>query len=79
MQVVDRTQSRALRACLLRLLEALLMPTCGRTSDAAHKAARANAMAFVEAGGVPLAVDLVAGERGTLAHGPGHLHAISVF
>jgi hypothetical protein len=51
------------------------MPTCARTSDAAHRAARANAMAFVEAGGVPLAVDLVAGDEGECCANPARLYA----
>ena len=59
--LLDRTMSRPLRGCLLRLLEALLTPAAARTSEPAARAARANAAAFVEAGGVPLAVDLVAG------------------
>ncbi|KAK9915634.1 hypothetical protein WJX75_001835 [Coccomyxa subellipsoidea] len=59
--LLDRTLSRGLRHCLLRLLEALLIPRCAHSDEAASQAARANAIAFVEAGGVQLAVDMVAG------------------
>ena len=59
--LLDRTASKALRHCLLRLAEALLIPRSASISDQASQAARSNATAFVEAGGVMLAVDLVAG------------------
>lgn len=59
--LLDRTTNRGLRHCLLRLVEALLIPRSANISDQASLAARANATAFVEAGGVMLAVDLVAG------------------
>lgn len=59
--LLDRTMSRGLRHCLLRLLEALLIPRCAHSDEQASQAARANAVGFVEAGGVQLAVDLVAG------------------
>ncbi len=61
--LLDRTASKALRHCLLRLAEALLIPRSASISDQASQAARSNATAFVEAGGVMLAVDLVAGLR----------------
>ena len=60
--LLDRTTNRGLRHCLLRLVEALLIPRAAHISDQATQAARQNATAFVEAGGVMLAVDLVAGE-----------------
>jgi hypothetical protein len=59
--LLDRTPNRSLRHHLLRLVEALLIPRSARVSDQAAQAAHANATAFVEAGGVMLAVDLVAG------------------
>ena len=61
--LLDRTTNRGLRHCLLRLMEALLTPRAAHISDQAAQAARLNATAFVEAGGVVLAVDLVAGEN----------------
>ncbi len=75
--LLDRTMSRGLRHCLLRLLEALLIPRCGHSDEAASQAARANAVTFVEAGGVQLAVDLVAGVAAYYApaqHLLGHVH-----
>ena len=70
--LLDRTASKALRHCLLKLVEALLIPRSASISDQASQAARSNATAFVEAGGVMLAVDLVAGlrllNRPTLRH-----------
>lgn len=53
---------RAVRCCLLRLLEALLAPEGSRQEEKAGRVAAANGRAFVEAGGVQLAVDLVAGQ-----------------
>ena len=61
--LLDRTTNRGLRHCLLRLVEALLIPRAAHISDQAAQAARQNATSFVEAGGVMLAVDLVAGEE----------------
>lgn len=61
--LLDRTFSRGLRHCLLRLLEALLLPRCAHSDEKASKAARENAITFVEASGVQLAVDLVAGAK----------------
>lgn len=58
--------NRGLRHCLLRLLEAVLTPRCAHTDEQASIAAHANATAFVEAGGVQLAVDLVAGTASAL-------------
>lgn len=52
---------RAVRCCLLRLLESLLAPEAAKQDDRASRAAVANGIAFVDAGGVQLAVDLVAG------------------
>ena len=59
--LLDRTSNGALREALLRLVHALLVPACAATSDAASRVASANGAAFVSAGGVQLAVDLVAG------------------
>lgn len=60
--LADRSMDRAVRGCLLRLLEALLAPEAAQGNDKARKAAAANGWAFVGAGGVQLAVDLVAGQ-----------------
>lgn len=60
--LADRSMDRAVRGCLLRLLEALLAPEAAQGDDKARRAAAANGRAFVEAGGVQLAVDLVAGK-----------------
>ena len=58
--LLDRTMDASLRHALLNLLEALVaLPPAG-TEDAALRAARANGRSFVEAGGLELAVDLVA-------------------
>lgn len=59
--LLDRTTNRGLRHHLLRLMEALLIPRSAHLIDQAAQAARTNATAFVDAGGVMLAVDLVAG------------------
>lgn len=59
--LLDLTLSRPLRHCLLRLAEALLLPAAARGDERAARAAAANADAFIAAGGVQLAVDLVAG------------------
>lgn len=59
--LLDATLSRPLRHCLLRLAEALLLPAAARGDERAARAAAANADAFIGAGGVQLAVDLVAG------------------
>ncbi|KAK9822709.1 hypothetical protein WJX81_005943 [Elliptochloris bilobata] len=59
--LLDVTLSKPLRHCLLRLAEALLLPAAAREDERAARAATANASAFVAAGGVQLAVDLVAG------------------
>ena len=67
--LLDATLSRPLRHCLLRLVEALLLPAAAREDERAARAAAANAAAFVAAGGVQLAVDLVAGMH--LAEEPG--------
>lgn len=61
MALADRSMDRAARGCLLRLLEALLAPESAQQDDRARRAAAANGGAFVDAGGVQLAVDLVAG------------------
>ena len=59
--LLDLTLSRPLRHCLLRLAEALLLPAAAREDERAARAAAANANAFIAAGGVQLAIDLVAG------------------
>jgi hypothetical protein len=72
--LLDRTMNRGLRHCLLRLLEALLTPKCAHIDEKASVAARANATAFVEAGGVQLCVDLVAGAL--ISARPDHHHGL---
>ncbi|KAK9809260.1 hypothetical protein WJX72_012293 [[Myrmecia] bisecta] len=59
--LLDRTMSRSLRHCLLRLVEALLVPNTATQDERASRAAKANGVLFVEAGGVQLAVDLLTG------------------
>lgn len=59
--LLDRSMDRAVRGCLLRLLEAMLSPEGAQQDDRGRRAAAANGRAFVQAGGVQLAVDLVAG------------------
>ncbi len=60
--LLDYSMDRAVRCCLLRLLESLLAPEASRQDEKAGRVAAANGRAFVEAGGVQLAVDLVAGQ-----------------
>lgn len=59
--LADCSMDRDVRGCLLRLLEALLAPQSAQQDDKARRVAAANGRAFVKAGGVQLAVDLVAG------------------
>ncbi|KAL0042756.1 hypothetical protein WJX79_009797 [Trebouxia sp. C0005] len=59
--LLDYSMDRAVRCCLLRLLESLLAPEASGQDEKAGRVAAANGRAFVEAGGVQLAVDLVAG------------------
>ncbi|KAL0040215.1 hypothetical protein WJX77_000548 [Trebouxia sp. C0004] len=59
--LLDHSMDRAVRCCLLRLLESLLAPEASRQDEKAGRVAAANGRAFVEAAGVQLAVDLVAG------------------
>ena len=59
--LADCSMDRVVRGCLLRLLEALLAPESAQQDDKARRAAAANGRAFVDAGGVQLAVDLVSG------------------
>lgn len=66
--LLDRSMDRAVRGCLLRLLESLLAPGSAKQDDRGARAAAANGRAFVEAGGVQLAVDLVAGWCVALHH-----------
>ncbi|KAK9868448.1 hypothetical protein WJX84_004951 [Apatococcus fuscideae] len=58
--LLDRTMDGSLRHALLGLLEALVALPAAGMEDAAMRAARANGRSFVEAGGLELAVDLVA-------------------
>ena len=51
---------RAMRSCLLRLLEAALLP---QAAEAGPRVTAANGHAFVKGGGVQLAVDLIAGQQ----------------
>jgi hypothetical protein len=67
--LLDATLSKPLRHSLLRLAEALLLPAAARGDEAAAAAAAANADAFTAAGGVQLAVDLVAGAGGNSSLG----------
>ena len=60
--LLDYSMDRAVRCCLLRLLESLLAPEASRQDEKAGRIAAANGRAFVEAGGIQLAVDLVAGQ-----------------
>ena len=60
--LLDFSMDRAVRCCLLRLLESLLAPEASRQDEKAGRVAAANGRAFVEAGGVQPAVDLVAGQ-----------------
>ena len=69
--LLDATLSKPLRHSLLRLAEALLLPAAARGDEAAAAAAAANADAFTAAGGVQLAVDLVAGAGGNSSLGEG--------
>lgn len=59
--LLDRSMDRAVRGCLLRLVEAVLSPEGAQQDERARRGAAANGRAFVQAGGVQLAVDLVAG------------------
>ena len=59
--LLDYSMDRAVRCSLLRLLQALLLPEVGEEDEQAGRAAAANGRAFVDCGGVQLAVDLVAG------------------
>ena len=59
--LLDRTSSGTLRGRLLALIEALVAPAAARAEERAGRAAAANGTSFVEAGGIALAIDLVAG------------------
>lgn len=63
--LLDCSMNRPLRCCLLRLLESALVPGVG---EAAPRVIAANGQAFVEAGGVQLAVDLIAGTQQFTPH-----------
>ena len=63
--LLDYSMDRAVRCCLLRLLESLLAPEGSRQDEKAGRVAAANGRAFVEAGGVQLAVDFVASTTST--------------
>lgn len=58
--LLDLTMDRAMRSCLLRLLEAALLP---QAAEAGPRVTAANGHAFVKGGGVQLAVDLIAGQQ----------------
>lgn len=49
--------SRSLRCCLFQLIEALIDPNA--QDERAKRASRANGSAFINAGGIPLCVDLI--------------------
>lgn len=57
--LLDRSLDRGLRCCLLRLLESCLVP---QSDDGVQRVIAANGQAFVQAGGVQLAIDLVTGQ-----------------
>ena len=59
--LLDRTMSGMLREALLTLLRALLVPHAAATTQAAAAVALTNGAAFVQVGGIQLAVDIVAG------------------
>ncbi|KAK9807966.1 hypothetical protein WJX73_008492 [Symbiochloris irregularis] len=59
--LLDCTANGALQDVLLGLVHALLVPSSAATSPGAQRSAAANGAAFVRAGGVQLAVDMVAG------------------
>ncbi|GMH45130.1 hypothetical protein BSKO_13087 [Bryopsis sp. KO-2023] len=58
-RLLDSTMNRSLRCCLLQLLEALVSPES--TVERAQVHGKLNGIAFVEAGGIGLCVDLLAG------------------
>lgn len=58
---MDFSMNAALRQVVLSLIQALLTPLAAMTNPKAEAAAKANGTAFVEAGGVQLLVDMLAG------------------
>lgn len=66
--LLDRVMDPGLRQALLGLIRSLLLPTAaqGGEDPQAVAAAKLNGIAFVEAGGVQLMVDLLAGQPSSL-------------
>lgn len=56
---MDKTLNRSLRCCLLQLIEALISPSV--SDEKSGECARTNGRAFIEAGGIGLCVDVLAG------------------
>jgi DnaJ family protein C protein 13 len=63
--LLDRVMKPGLRQALLGLLRSLLLPAAAEAGEdrQAAAAAKLNGVAFVEAGGVQLMVDLLAGAQ----------------
>ena len=59
---MDNSLAAALRQIVLSLVQSLLLPKAAATDSEAEAAAKANGTAFVEAGGVQLLVDMLAGK-----------------
>ena len=59
--LLDRSMSATLRHCILGLVRALLIPRAAGSAQQAAAAAKANGVAFIEAGGVQLMADFLAG------------------
>ncbi len=60
--LLDRSMSGPMRQCVLGLVKALLLPVAAAGDPKAAAAAKANGVAFIEAGGIKLLVDLLAGK-----------------
>ncbi|CAD7701733.1 unnamed protein product, partial [Ostreobium quekettii] len=58
-QLMDGTMRHSLRCCLFQLAEALISPEA--MDKQAQKAAHSNGRAFINAGGIPLCADVLAG------------------
>lgn len=59
--LMDRSTSPVMRERVLSLVYALVIPKSAATEARAAAAARANGAAFIEAGGMRLLADLLAG------------------
>ena len=60
--LLDRSMRATLRHCILGLVRALLIPRAAGSTAQAAAAAKANGVAFIEAGGVQLMADFLAGK-----------------